>query len=191
MHDTLFKIKQIAGLVFFIVVLSTMGMITGRPVMMLAYAAFFLVMSGVVYLTLRNNQRHFEVTQSSNKTLRQIVAGILMLLAIVAPLFIALRTSVINLPDDMSLSQVIPMMLGISVLFIAMVLATIILINRKGNTLANRAIGYLVFVIAAIIPGLLMSGVDSTTMGIGSVYYVAMAVLILAYNAFGLAFNQE
>jgi hypothetical protein len=38
MHDTLFKIKQIAGLVFFIAILSTMGMITGRPVMMLAYA---------------------------------------------------------------------------------------------------------------------------------------------------------
>jgi hypothetical protein len=191
MHDSLFKIKQIAGLVFFIAVLSTMGMITGRPIMMLAYAAFFLVMSGVVYLTLRNNQRHFEVTQRSNKTLRQIVAAILMLLAIVAPLFIALRSSIINLPADMSLSTVIPMMLGLSILFIVMVLATVILINRKGNTLANRAIGYLVFVVASIIPGLLMSGVDSTTMGIGSVYYVAMAVLILAYNAFGLFFNQE
>lgn len=191
MHDTLFKIKQIAGLVFFIAVLSTMGMITGRPIMMLAYAAFFLVMSGVVYLTLRNNQRHFEVKQRSNKTLRQIVAAILMLLAIVAPLFLALRSSIINLPADMSLSTVIPMMLGLSILFIVMVLATVILINRKGNTLANRAIGYLVFVVASIIPGLLMSTVDSTTMGIGSVYYVAMAVLILAYNAFGLFFNQE
>lgn len=191
MHDTLFKIKQIAGLVFFIAVLSTMGMITGRPVMMLAYAVFFLLMSGVVYLTLRNNQRHFEVTQRSNKTLRRIVGGLLMLLAIVAPLFIALRSSVINLPHDLSISTVIPMMLGLSILFIAMVLATVILINRKGNTLANRAVGYGVFVIAAMMPGLLMSGVDSTTMGIGSVYYVAMAVLILAYNAFGLLFNQE
>jgi len=83
------------------------------------------------------------------------------------------------------------MMLGLSVLFIAMVLATVVLINRKGNTFANRAIGYIVFIVASMIPGLLTSQVDSTTMGIGSVYYVAMAVLILAYNAFGLFFNQE
>jgi hypothetical protein len=46
-------------------------------------------------------------------------------------------------------------------------------------------IGFGLFVIAAIIPGALMVNVDSTTMGIGSVYYVAMAVLILAYNAMG------
>ncbi len=191
MHDTLFKIKQIAGLVFFIAILSTMGMITGRPVMMLAYAVFFLVMSLVVYLTLRNNQRHFEVTRSSNTIFRKVLAAVLMLLAIVAPLFIALRSNVINLPDEMSIGLVVPMMLGLSVLFIAMVLATVVLINRKGNTFANRAIGYIVFIVASMIPGLLTSQVDSTTMGIGSVYYVAMAVLILAYNAFGLFFNQE
>lgn len=191
MHDTLFKIKQIAGLVFFIAILSTMGMITGRPVMMLAYAVFFLVMSLVVYLTLRNNQRHFEVTRSSNTIFRKVLAAVLMLLAIVAPLFIALRSNVINLPDEMSIGLVVPMMLGLSVLFIAMVLATVVLINRKGNTFANRAIGYIVFIVASMIPGLLTSKVDSTTMGIGSVYYVAMAVLILAYNAFGLFFNQE
>lgn len=191
MHDTLFKIKQIAGLVFFIAILSTMGMITGRPVMMLAYAVFFLVMSLVVYLTLRNNQRHFEVTRSPNTIFRKVLAAVLMLLAIVAPLFIALRSNVINLPDEMSIGLVVPMMLGLSVLFIAMVLATVVLINRKGNTFANRAIGYIVFIVASMIPGLLTSQVDSTTMGIGSVYYVAMAVLILAYNAFGLFFNQE
>ena len=191
MHDTLFKIKQIAGLVFFIAILSTMGMMTGRPVMMVAYAVFFLVMSLVVYLTLRNNQRHFEVTRSSNTIFRKVLAAVLMLLAIVAPLFIALRSNVINLPDEMSIGLVVPMMLGLSVLFIAMVLATVVLINRKGNTFANRAIGYIVFIVASMIPGLLTSQVDSTTMGIGSVYYVAMAVLILAYNAFGLFFNQE
>lgn len=191
MHDKLFKFKQIAGLVFFIAVLSTMGMITGRPVMMLVYAAFFLALSFVVYLTLKNNQRHFEVSQRSNKTFRKVLAGILMLLAIASPLFITLRTSVINLPESMSVGVVIPLMLGLSILFIALVLTTVVLINRKGTTLANRAIGYIVFVIASIIPGILMSRVDSTTMGIGSVYYVSMAVLILAYNTMGLYFSEE
>jgi cytochrome b subunit of formate dehydrogenase len=55
----------------------------------------------------------------------------------------------------------------------------------------QRMMGYLMFVIAALIPGILISRVDNTPMGIGSVYYVAMAVLILAYNAMGLYCNQE
>jgi len=191
MFDTIFKIKQIASLVVFVLVLSLMGMITGRPIMMLAYAAFFLAMSVVIYLTLRKKQRHFEVVQSQNRTIRVILAAVLMILAIIAPMLIALRSSVINLPAEMTVSTVVMLMLGLSILFIILSLLPVYLINRKGSTVIHRVIGYLVFIIAAMIPGLLMSRVDSTPMGIGSVYYVAMAVLILAYNAMGLYFNHE
>lgn len=191
MYDTIFKIKQIASLVVFIFVMSLIGMITGRPIMMLAYAGFFLLMGVVVYLTLRKKQRHFEVVQSQNKNFRMILAAALMLLAIISPMLIALRSSVINLPAEMTASTVIMLMLGITILFIALVLATVFLINRNNSTLKHRVIAYVMFVIAAIIPGLLMSRVDSTPMGIGSVYYVALAVLILAYNAMGLFCNQE
>ncbi|MDD3577460.1 MAG: hypothetical protein PHS23_00495 [Candidatus Cloacimonetes bacterium] len=191
MQDTIFKIKQIASLVIFIFVMSLMGMITGRPVMMLAYAGFFLLMGVVVFLTLRNRQRHFEVVQTKNKTFRMILAAILMILAIISPMLIALRSSVINLPADMTVPTVVMLMLGIAILFIALVLITVFMINRPNSTVMHRVIGYVVFIIAAIIPGLLMSRVDSTPMGIGSVYYVAMAVLILAYNAMGLYKNQE
>jgi hypothetical protein len=168
-----------------------MGMITGRPIMMLAYAAFFLAMSVVIYLTLRKKQRHFEVVQSQNRTIRVILAAVLMILAIIAPMLIALRSSVINLPAEMTVSTVVMLMLGLSILFIILSLLPVYLINRKDSTVMHRTIGYVVFIIAAMIPGLLMSRVDSTPMGIGSVYYVAMAVLILAYNAMGLYFNQE
>jgi len=191
MYDTIFKIKQIASLVIFIFVLSLMGMITGRPIMILAYAGFFLLMGVVVYLTLRKRQRHFEVVQSQSKTFRMVLAAVLMLLAIISPLMIALRSSVINLPDEMMMSSVILLMLGSSILFIALVLATVYFVNRKSSTSMQRILGYALFVIAALIPGILISRVDNTPMGIGSVYYVAMAVLILAYNAMGLYCNQE
>lgn len=191
MNNTIFKIKQIAGLVIFIIVLSMMGMITGKPVMMLAYAAFFLAVSTIVYLTLRKRQRHFEVVTKSNRFLRLGLSAILMILAIILPLLIALRTSVINLPAEMSLTAVIGIMLGITILFILLIFGTIVMINRKGVSAKNRVIGYSLFVLASILPGLLMSKVDSTTMSIGSVYYVAMAVLILVYNSMGLFWNQE
>jgi hypothetical protein len=82
-------------------------------------------------------------------------------------------------------------MLGITLVFIALILLAVYLINIKGQTVANRSIGYISFFVAAILPGLLMSTVNRTTMGIGSVYYVAMAVLILAYNARNLFCYQD
>lgn len=191
MKDTFFKIKQIAWLVIFIAILSVMGMITGKPIMMLAYAGFFLLMSFVVYLTLRNSQRHFETVSKPNKNLRIIVAAILMLLAIIAPMLIALRTNVINLPISLTAGAVIGIMLGVTLVFIALVLLAVYLINVKGYSLANRTIGYISFLVAAMLPGILMSNVDRSTMGMGSVYYVAMAVLILAYNARNLFCHQD
>lgn len=191
MKDTFFKIKQIAWLVIFIAVLSLMGMITGRPIMMLGYAAFFLLMSFIVYLTLRKSQRHFEVVSKSYKNLRIIIAALFMLLAIVAPMLIALRTSVITLPASLTEAAVVGIMLGVTIVFIALSLLAIYLINVKGHSVGNRVIGYASFFVATILPGILISRVDRTTMGIGSVYYVAMAVLILAYNARNLFCTQD
>nr|MDK2851138.1 hypothetical protein [Candidatus Cloacimonadota bacterium] len=191
MNNNWFKIKQIVSLVIFIAVLSAMGMITGRPVMMLAYAGFFLVLSVVIYFTLRRNQRHFEVVSQSRKTVKMIVAAILMILAIILPLLIALNSSIIKLPETMTVGSVVGLMLAVTIVFIALILLTLYMINSKGYNLRNRIIGYLSFIIAAVIPGALMQSVDRTTMGIGSVYYVATAVLILVYNARSLFCNPE
>jgi len=191
MSNNLYKIKQIVGLIIFIAVLSAMGMITGRPVMMLAYAGFFLAMSAIIYLTLKNHQRHFEVVNKSNKTAKSILAAILMIIAIILPMIIALRSSIINLPHSLTMGSVVGLMLGLTIVFIALVLLALYMINSKGHDLKNRIIGYLSFALAAVIPGALMQSVDRTTMGIGSVYYVAMAVLILVYNSRSLFCSQE
>lgn len=191
MKDGLFKIKQIVSLVIFIIVMSFMGMITGRPIMMIAYAGFFLLVSFAIYLSLRKRQRHFETSQGSNRYLKLGLSILFMVLALIMPTLIALRSNVINLPVDMALGTAIGWMAGVTIVFVLLILAAIYMINYKGITTTNRVIGFGLFVIAAIIPGALMVNVDSTTMGIGSVYYVAMAVLILAYNAMGLYLNKE
>jgi len=191
MKDSLFKIKQIAGLVIFIIVLSFMGMITGRPVMMIAYAGFFLLVSFVIYMMLRKKQRHFETTQGSSRLFKLVLSAVLMVLALIIPTLIALRSNVINLPVDLALGAAIGWMAGVTIVFTALVLAAVYMINYAGNSMVNRIVGFALFVLAAIIPGALMVNVDSTTMGIGSVYYVAMAVLILAYNAMGLFLHKD
>ncbi len=191
MSDTLFKIKQIVSLVLFIAIISLMGMITSRPIMILAYAGFFVVVVAVMYYFMIKRQRHFELVKTSSKLTNRIVGSVLLALALAAPALVAFRTSVIKLPEGLSFGAAFGLVAGVSVLFLALVLGAIYLINRAGKELPKRIIGYALFVIAAIIPGILMSRVDSSTSGIGSVYYVAMAVLILAFNGYGYLTAQD
>lgn len=191
MNDKIYTVRQIITVIIFIIVLSTMGMITQRPIMMLAYGLFFVLVSLGIFFSMKNRQRHYEVSKTSNVLIRKILGAAMMLLALFLPMIIALRSSMLSLPEEMSAAAVAGATFGLSLFFIACVLITLYLINDKGFSLANRVIGYIVFIIAAAVPGLLMSRVDSTTMGIGSVYYVAVAVLILAYNAKNLFCVQD
>jgi len=191
MSDTMFKIRQIVTLVVFIGVLSLMGMITQQPLMILAYAAFFLAVVAVMYFMLLKRQRHFETAKESSPLVRHIAGYVMLALALILPVLIAIRTSIINLPESLSLGVAIGSVLGVSIAFIATMLGAVYLINFKGNDTGKRVIGYILFIISAAIPGLLMSRIDSTVTGIGSVYYVAMAVLILAFSGFGFIYNQD
>jgi uncharacterized membrane protein (DUF485 family) len=191
MSDTLFKIKQIVSLILFVAMLSLMGMITSRPIMILAYAGFFLAVIAIMYFLMRKRQRHFELVQSSSNLFNKIVGGVLLALALATPLLIAFRTSVIKLPAELSSGAAFGIVGGVSILFLALLFAAQYMINVKGKELPQRIIGYVLFVIAAALPGILMSRVDSSTSGIGSVYYVAMAVLILAFNGIGLITHQD
>jgi len=116
---------------------------------------------------------------------------VLMVAALAAPVLITVRSTIINLPATLSLGAVIGIVLGITVVFIALVLVALHLINNKGSELSMRIIGYVLFVIGAAIPGIMMSRIDKTTTSIGSVYYVALAVLVLAYNGYGYLLNKE
>jgi hypothetical protein len=54
-----------------------------------------------------------------------------------------------------------------------------------------RALGYLIIIVASLIPGILMSRFDKNTSTIGSIYYVALAVLIMSYNGINLLTPKE
>lgn len=191
MSDTMFKIRQIVSLVVFIAALSLMGMITKQPIMVLVYGAFFLAVVALMFFLIKKRQRHFEITKESSPLFRRIVGFVFMALALVIPVLISVRSSVINLPESLSLGAAIGSVLGVTVLFIALILIAVYLINFKGHELSKRIIGYVLFILGAAVPGILMSRIDSTTSGIGSVYYVALAVLILAYNGYGFIVNKD
>lgn len=137
MSDTLFKIKQIASLVLFVAVLSLMGMITSRPIMIIAYAVFFMAVIGIMFVMMRKKQRHFELVQSSSKLFNKIVGIVLLALALVTPTLIAFRTNVINLPSELSVFAALGIVGGVTLLFLALILAAFYLISMKGHEIGR------------------------------------------------------
>lgn len=191
MSDTMFKIRQIISLVVFIGALSLMGMITERPIMIAAYGAVFIAVTVLMYFIINRRQRHFEITQTDSTLLYRIIGIVLGICALGLPLLIVFRSSVIKLPAELSAGTAAGIVGGVTVAFIALMVLAVHLINTKGKKMVMRSIGFILIVIASAIPGLLMSKVDRTTSGIGSVYYVAMAVLILAYNSYSMLFMRR
>ncbi|HOE55244.1 MAG TPA: hypothetical protein PLU05_05660 [Candidatus Cloacimonas acidaminovorans] len=191
MSDLWFKIKQIITLVVFVAVLSLLGMISGRPIMIVAYGVFFLVVVAIMFYMTRKRQRHFEKVKGSSQLFRKIFGILLMILALITPPVIILRTNLITLPETIKSGAALGIVSGVTVLFIALTLLAVYFINYRGSEVSNRVIGYILYIIAAIVPGFLMSRVEKTTIGIGSVYYVALIVLILSYSGFGLLSNKE
>ncbi|HNX38401.1 MAG TPA: hypothetical protein PL124_04640 [Candidatus Cloacimonadota bacterium] len=190
MNDTWFKVKQIGALVLFVIIASMLGLITKNPMMMIGYGVFFILVTIGVLLMIRNRQRHFEFTNRSNRTLMLVLAGLMGLLALVLPLILAKTSSIISLPEGAGNTGYVAVA-GLNILFLALNLGGLFLINFKGDSLVMRIVGFLCILIAAIIPGAVVSGYDRTSVGIGSVYYIALIVLVLAYNSFNLLYKRD
>ncbi len=88
MKDTMFILGRVLGVIIFILVLSLLGLVSGNPLMILGYAAFFLVIMFLIFLFVRKSQRHFEVVSRSNQGLKKIIGIIIVLIALLIPLLV-------------------------------------------------------------------------------------------------------
>ncbi|PKN79693.1 MAG: hypothetical protein CVU48_04645 [Candidatus Cloacimonetes bacterium HGW-Cloacimonetes-1] len=190
MQDKLFNIKKVLAMIVFIAVFSLMGLSTGKPIMVLAYAVFFVLVSFGVIITIRKKQRHFEVSGNTNPMLKKIGGIVLLALALISPLYVFSTSNLLNTGKDVN-AVFLFTVFGISVLFLGLMFVAVKLINKINATNLNRALGYVLIIVASIIPGAIVASIDRSTTGIGSTYYIALAVVILAWNGFGLISNQE
>lgn len=190
MQDKLFNIKKVLAMLVFIAVFSLMGLSTGKPIMVLAYAVFFMLVSFVVILTLKKKQRHFEVSEKTNPIIKKIGGIVLLALAITSPLYVFSTSNLLNTGKEVD-AMFLSIVFGISIVFLGLLFVAIKLINKMNATTMHRALGYILIIIASILPGAIVAGIDRSTTGIGSTYYVALAVVIFAWNGFGLISNQE
>lgn len=185
MNETLFKIRQIAAVVLFILVSSLVGLITGKPIMMLAYGVFFAVVTFLVLMLAKKNQRHFEIKTTNNEMMYKILGIVLGLLALAVPMLTVSFSSLIPLQGTLGAGQILAAT-GLNVLFLVLMIGSIFMMNKQPDNKGIQIAGYIGMILASIIPGLTMTFIDRSTAGIGSAYYVALAVLILAINSYSL-----
>jgi len=190
MKDKLFNLRQILLTVIFIAALSLMGMITGEKYMVAVYGAAIIVVSGIILLFVKRGQRHSEVSEQKNRITRIVAGIVLCVLALITPLFLVLKSNVINVGDEITAMMIVITLIA-TILFIGLFALAVYLINNKGEGFAMRALGYLIVIVTSLIPGILMSRFDKNTSTIGSIYYVALAVLIMSYNGINLLKPKE
>lgn len=191
MKNTLFILGKIISLLVFILAFSLMGFASGKPIMILAYAGFFAVVMFFIFLFVRKNQRHFEIISQRNKTIAKIIGIVMILLALAIPALAITNMQLFELGLDHLTISLIALVVGITAALIAGVVFGVWMINKKDSGLLHKVIGYAVIVIASAVPALLVIPHDRTNTGIGSVYYVAILVAVLAWWGFSLFLDKE
>lgn len=173
-------ILQILGLVVFVGVFSALGLIHG----VIGYIIWFLVIAvivALVYLTVRKRQRHFDIV-SSNPSSRNMLGIILAILAIALPLLIIFLGGAVPVAQGKQVLGTVLAIVGI-LLFIGLVSLALILINKKGDAASNRVLGYVLVIVAAILPGIFVLFVSQDTQAIAGAYMVALITMIFTYLA--------
>lgn len=191
MKDKWFVLGRIIALLVFILAFSLMGIASGKPIMILAYAGFFIVVMLVIFLFVKKNQRHFEIISEKSRAMSRIIGIVMILAAIALPVFAVANLQLFELGMEGVGLVTLALVLLITLVLIAAVVLAVSLINKAGSTKVNRIIGYLIIIIASAIPALLVIPTDRTTTGIGSVYYVAMLVAVLSWWGLSLYSNKD
>ncbi len=191
MKDKLFILGKIVGLLVFILAFSLMGIASGKPIMILAYAGFFIIVMFLIFLFVRKNQRHFEIISQGNQTLSKVIGIVMVLIAVAVPVLAITNLQFVELGIEALSFGLIAIILGVTLALVAGGVFAVYLMNRAGSTKLHKILGYLIIFILSAVPALLVIPHDRTTTGIGSIYYVTMFVAILSWWGLSLYLNKD
>lgn len=191
MKDKMFVIGKVIGIIVFILALSMMGMASGKPIMVLGYAGFFVAVMFLIFLFVRKNQRHFEIISQTNPKLLKIVGGVILLIAIAFPVIIIMNIQIFDMSAIKISLGFITLLVAITIALIACGVFAVNMINREKATKISRALGYLIIIVLSAVPALLVMPYDRTTTGIGSVYYITLLVSVLSWWGITLYLNKD
>lgn len=176
-------ILQFAGLVIFVGALSLIGLTKG----IIGYIIWFAVIAVIVlaiFLSLRRRKKHFELTEVNPRG-KNIYSIIFAVLSVVLPVLIIRFGGVVPIAAGREFLAIIVPLIGVLV-FIALLYLALVMINKKGEAVSNRVLGYALIILAAILPGIIMLFVDTDTSSFAGVYLSALVATILSYIAIDL-----
>jgi hypothetical protein len=191
MKNTLFIIGRIIAVLVFILAFSIAGVVSGKPIMILAFAGFFILIMFITFLFVRKNQRHFEIISQGNRTIAKIVGILLILIALALPALAISTMQIIELGSQNIGFSTLAVVFAITLTLMICGVLSVYLINRTGSKLWHKILGYLIIIIACAIPALMVIPYDRTTTGIGSIYYLTLMVAVLSWWGFSLFLNKE
>jgi membrane-associated HD superfamily phosphohydrolase len=191
MKDKLFVIGKFIGLVIFILAFSLMGLASGKPIMVLAYAGFFIIIMAIIFMFVKKSQRHFEIISEQNPKLRKILGIAMLLVAIILPVLAIMNMQMFELGVSTIGFGILAITLVATIVLIAGGVLAVSLINNIANSNLKKILGYILLVVLSSVPALLVIPNDRTTTGIGSVYYLAVMVAVLSWWGFNLYSNKE
>ena len=191
MQDKLFILGKIISLIIFILAFSLMGLASGKPIMVLAYAGFFAVVVFVIFLFVKKSQRHFEIISQQSPIMRKILGIVLLPIAILLPVLSVSSFQLFELTMEKISIGIYALIVLITLVLIGAGIFAVSLINRTSGNKVMKILGYLILVVISAVPALMVMPYDKTTVGIGSVYYVAILVAVLGWWGINLYLNKE
>lgn len=187
MKDILLNARKILGIALTLLALAALGFFTDNPrVMVPVYFVFFLAVFSGIYLYnnyrfkntkkivgVRTEKREAELMRAQEaKRIPHIIQGsILLLLSLFVPTFVF---------RDVGFTFGIHILLFFSTLvMILLAIIAVYMINKK--TLLHGIIGYVLLILISSMPALLMTQHDRSYHALGTAYYTALIITIIAW----------
>jgi len=191
MQDRWFVIKKLISVFVFICALSFLGIGTGKPAMIGAYAVFFLVAMYLIFFFVKRHQRHFEVVNQTPGKLKKVIGIIISVIGIILPTLIIANVQVFDMSSLKVGFGMLVIVFVMTLVLIAVAVVGIRLINKPGAGKMNKVLGYLIVIAVSAVPALVVISFDQTTTGIGSIYYVALLTTIITWWGFNLYLSKD
>jgi hypothetical protein len=178
-------VVQIIGVVLFVAIASILGLLRHG---ILGYVVMFAVLAAIlalIYFTLKNRQRHFEIT-ASNPVLKPILSAVMAVLALGLPLLIAITS-------DLIVPTAVPIIIAIAAIlaFIALIVLALLITNRKSVNAGMGAAGYALVILAAILPGIMVLLTTNDSSAFAMAYLAALVAAVLAYFGLNLVYKLD
>lgn len=178
-------IIKVVGWIALFAALSSFGFASENPSIAIPlYSVFFLILFGLVFLSVKKNQKRHEMNTEIKRTVNKIFGMILLLIALLIPVLI-FRSA--NFPFVTYLIITII----VAILIVLSIVAISIINNSRGKNMGLLLLGYLLLIAISSIPALGIIQYDSSYNALGTAYYSAILISIFAWWGISLFMQKE